>query len=190
MTVHTPHLRIGALAMLALSATLLGLPVRAAGKAAPQGAHAFYMHQRALCATQRPADERDDCLSEASTAYAATQPSLPGDDADSLLRNKLRRCEPLRGADQLDCTGTSSTAKIWRSMKASADSSASIARLTRARGGGTGDGLDMVRAAATGWLGHGTAAAKPHRAARAAIVCAQGANPHRPRGRCHWPAAA
>ncbi|MBK7615680.1 MAG: hypothetical protein IPJ08_14910 [Burkholderiales bacterium] len=103
MTVHTPHLRIGALAMLALSATLLGLPVRAAGKAAPQGAHAFYMHQRALCATQRPADERDDCLSEASTAYAATQPSLPGDDADSLLRNKLRRCEPLRGADQLDC---------------------------------------------------------------------------------------
>ena len=103
MTARTFQLRMFTMAVLALSATWLGLPAHAAGKTAPQGAHAQYLHQRALCATQRPADERDDCLSEASTAYAATQPSLPGDDADSLLRNKLKRCEPLRGADQLDC---------------------------------------------------------------------------------------
>jgi hypothetical protein len=103
MTVHTSHLRIAGLAMLALSATLLGLPAQAAGKAVHQGEHAQYMRQRALCATQRPAAERDDCLSEASTAYAATQPSLPGDDVDSLLRNQLRRCEPLGGTERQDC---------------------------------------------------------------------------------------
>jgi hypothetical protein len=102
MTVQSRHLHRCGWALL-LCTSLLCLSAQAAGKLAPQGAHAQYLHQRALCATQRPAAERDDCLSEASTAYAATQPSLPGDDADSLLRNRLRRCEPLRGADQLDC---------------------------------------------------------------------------------------
>ena len=76
---------------------------QAAGKAAAPGSHAHYMQQRALCVKQRPAAERDDCLSEASTAYAASRPSLPGDDPDSLLRNKLMRCEPLKGSDKLDC---------------------------------------------------------------------------------------
>ena len=98
---HSPLHQLGLIA-LALAGTTLCLPAQAAGKA-PPSAHALYLHQRALCATQRPAIERDDCLSEASTAYAATQPSLPGDDAASLLRNRLLRCEPLRGDEQRDC---------------------------------------------------------------------------------------
>jgi len=125
MTVRLSAMSHVGLVAWALAASTLCLPALAAGKA-PPSAHALYLHQRALCASQRPADERDDCLSEASTAYAATQPSLPGDDAASLLRNKLIRCEPLRGADQRDCqarmrgegttSGTVASGGIYREL--------------------------------------------------------------------------
>lgn len=103
MTTHFLTPRLLGTALLALSAALLGAPAMAAGKTAPQSAHARYLQQRAQCPPQRDSSARDDCLSQASTTYAATQPSLPGDDAASLQRNKLLRCAPLRGADQLDC---------------------------------------------------------------------------------------
>lgn len=103
MSVQTSLLSRCGLALLVLSTSMLGLSAQAASKQAPPSAPALYLHQRAQCATQRPVAERADCFSEARTAYAATQPSLPGDDADSLLHNKLIRCEPLRGADQRDC---------------------------------------------------------------------------------------
>jgi hypothetical protein len=75
----------------------------AATRAAPLDPRARLRHDNAACAAVRSADERANCLSEASTRFAATQPANPDESPQSLLRNALKRCEPLPDAERRDC---------------------------------------------------------------------------------------
>jgi hypothetical protein len=56
-----------------------------------------------VCSRIRDQGDRDECLSEASTLYAGTQPSNPDENPGQLMRNALKRCEPLREPDRQDC---------------------------------------------------------------------------------------
>ena len=90
---------------LAAAALLLGLSaaVAAADNAATVSAKARLQQDRMVCSRIRDQGERDECLSEASTRYAGTQPSNPDENPAQLMRNALKRCEPLREPDRQDC---------------------------------------------------------------------------------------
>jgi hypothetical protein len=101
-TFHPTALRAH-LALPALLAVLLSSAAFAAPRAASNDPKVTYQRERAACAAVRPADAHDNCLSEASTRYAATQPPVPEERADILKRNALLRCDVLRGDDRQDC---------------------------------------------------------------------------------------
>ena len=74
--------------------------------ATPAGAldpKARLKRESAACSVVRSADERANCLSEASTRFAGTQPANPDESPDILLRNALKRCEPLPDDERKDC---------------------------------------------------------------------------------------
>jgi hypothetical protein len=75
----------------------------AADNAATVSAKARLQQDRVVCSRVRDQGERDECLSEASTRYAGTQPSHPDENQEQLMRNALKRCEPLREPDRQDC---------------------------------------------------------------------------------------
>jgi len=84
-----------------LLATLLSSVALAAGKAPDPKQR--YQRESAACAAIRLPDDRANCLSEASTRFASTQPSRAEDQADILRSNALKRCEPLPASERLDC---------------------------------------------------------------------------------------
>ncbi|HEV8692092.1 MAG TPA: hypothetical protein VGQ91_17440 [Ideonella sp.] len=88
-----------ALAGLTLLATV---PVLAATSAAGS-AKARYLRAIEQCRTIGEHDARANCLSEASTAYAQTQPSAPQENPTQLASNAMRRCDPLPKPDHDDC---------------------------------------------------------------------------------------
>jgi hypothetical protein len=92
---------IGLSAVVALLSTTAA--ALAADKAAPLSAKARLQHDRVVCARIRDQGVRDECLSEASTLYAGTQPSHPDENPAQLTRNALKRCEALREPDRQDC---------------------------------------------------------------------------------------
>ena len=86
------------------AASLLGPPAAlAADDAATISAKARLQNDRVVCSRIRDQGDRDQCLSEASTLYAGTQPSNPDENPAQLMRNALKRCEPLREPDRQDC---------------------------------------------------------------------------------------
>ncbi len=86
------------------AASLLGTPAAvAADNAATVSAKARLQHDRAVCSRIRDQGDRDECLSEASTLYAGTQPSNADENSAQLMLNALKRCEPLREPDRQDC---------------------------------------------------------------------------------------
>jgi len=104
LTSRTPALSLCGLGLAAVVALLsTTAPALAADKAAPLGAKARLQHDRVVCARIRDQGERDECLSEASTLYAGTQPSHPDENPAQLMRNVLKRCEALREPDRQDC---------------------------------------------------------------------------------------
>lgn len=90
-------------ALLMLLAALGSSAAVAAGKANTLDPKARYQRERAACAAIRSFDDRANCLSEASTRFAATQPALAEEHPDILRRNALRRCEPLPEPERKDC---------------------------------------------------------------------------------------
>jgi hypothetical protein len=90
-------------ALLTLAAALAAAPPWAVAKAAAPSAKALYQRDIARCGTQRPAAERDNCLSEASTANQARLPAVVDTDPGRYARNALLRCQVLKGADRQDC---------------------------------------------------------------------------------------
>ena len=62
-----------------------------------------FQRESAACAAVRSTDDRANCLSEASTRFAGTQPANADESPAILQRNALRRCESLAGADRQDC---------------------------------------------------------------------------------------
>jgi hypothetical protein len=99
---HHPHPIWAALTVLA---ALAATPALAAGPADTGHANAKQRYQResAACMRIKSPDDRANCLSEASTRLAATQPTPPSEVADALRRNALKRCEPLPPDLRADC---------------------------------------------------------------------------------------
>ncbi len=91
------------LSALLLAATLACAPGLAMAKPAAPSAQALYQRDMARCNTQRPAEERSDCFSEASTANQARLPQVADPDPGRYERNALKRCEVLKGPDRQDC---------------------------------------------------------------------------------------
>jgi hypothetical protein len=88
--------------------TLIGLGALAASPASAAtsdggSAKARYQRQVAQCETIRDHDTRANCLSEASTAYAQTQPTPPQENPMQLASNALRRCDRLPEVERNDC---------------------------------------------------------------------------------------
>jgi hypothetical protein len=105
LTPQTPALCACGLVLAAAVALLCAVPAAfAADKAAaPLSAKGRLQHDRVVCAGIRDQGERDECLSEASTRYAGTQPSHPDENPAQLMRNALKRCDALREPDRQDC---------------------------------------------------------------------------------------
>ena len=80
---------------LALSALLAATAAQAAGKTAAQTPQQRYQQETAACMRMAQPDSRSNCLSEASTRLARTQPTPPSEAASVLAENALKRCEPL-----------------------------------------------------------------------------------------------
>ena len=84
----------------------LGLLTAAPSYAATTGAgsaKARYLGAIEQCRNIRDHDTRANCLSEASTAFAQTQPSPPQENPQQLASNAMKRCEPLPEPDHRDC---------------------------------------------------------------------------------------
>lgn len=89
-------------ASLALLALLMCASAGAEPAARPD-ARQRYQRESAACGAIRAHDARANCLSEASTRYAATRPSAPGESPEALARNALQRCTALPEAERSDC---------------------------------------------------------------------------------------
>ena len=70
---------------------------------APAAARARYARESAACGRIAEHGARANCLSEASTRLAATQPPVAGESPEVLRENALRRCETLPEAERKDC---------------------------------------------------------------------------------------
>lgn len=89
-------------ALLLAAALACSAALAASHRIAPD-AHARYQRERAACAGIQVHDARANCLSEASTRFASTQPAAVDMDPGRYTRNALKRCEPLAEADRRDC---------------------------------------------------------------------------------------
>ena len=98
---RTSILLVGLAAIVAsLGADLAQAATKSKAASSPS---AQYQRDRLVCSRIRDQDERNNCLSEASTAFASTQPTPANDDPGRYARNALLRCEALREPDAGDC---------------------------------------------------------------------------------------
>ena len=104
MTLLPTPLTRPAWALVLLAAALAAPAAQAAGKATPAvSSQLQYQRDTAACRTPPNRPDRDDCLSEASTAFASREPVSVDPDPGRYLRNALKRCEPLSEPDRSDC---------------------------------------------------------------------------------------
>lgn len=82
-------------AALALTALLATTTAQAAGKNSALTPQQRFQQEAAACMRLSQADNRSNCLSEASTRLAQTQPTPPSEAASVLAENARKRCEPL-----------------------------------------------------------------------------------------------
>ena len=90
-------------APLMLLAALGSASALAAGNAATTDPHARYQREGGACYAIKSFDERAECLSEAGLHLAKSLPTPENELPDALVRNALRRCEPLPEPDRKDC---------------------------------------------------------------------------------------
>ena len=91
------------LLMIAAVATLAALPAFATEHNKTVDPKARYAKESAACSRIAEHGARANCLSEASTRLAATQPTAPGESAELLRQNAIRRCEALPEPERKDC---------------------------------------------------------------------------------------
>lgn len=103
MTNHRSQVSRPARALGMLLAVLASASVLAVNKGGSLDPKALYQRDSAACSGIRDPDARANCLSEASTRYASTKPTLPEERDEVLMRNALRRCEPLPEVQRNDC---------------------------------------------------------------------------------------
>lgn len=97
---QTPRPNLGLVMLLAV---LAGSSALAAGKADPLDPRVRHQRESTACGAIRDLDMRANCLSEASTRYAVTKPTPTEEQPDVLMRNALKRCEPLPPTLRSDC---------------------------------------------------------------------------------------
>lgn len=90
-------------ALLLVMGACVASPVLAAGSSAATRSEARYQRDAAVCLARRYVGDRDDCLSDASTARASRAPVTIDPDPGRYARNALKRCEPLSEPDRGDC---------------------------------------------------------------------------------------
>ncbi|EHR69968.1 hypothetical protein BurJ1DRAFT_1095 [Burkholderiales bacterium JOSHI_001] len=88
---------------LVLTALLATTSAQAAGKPAHLTPQQRYQQEAAACMRLGQADNRSNCLSEASTQLAQTQPTPASEAPAALSENALKRCEPLPDGLRQDC---------------------------------------------------------------------------------------
>jgi hypothetical protein len=103
MNTHQGQSPRPALGFVMLLALLASSSVLAASKSDSLDPRLIYQRESAACSALRDFDTRANCLSEASTRYAVTRPTPAEEQTDALMRNALRRCEPLPPALRSDC---------------------------------------------------------------------------------------
>jgi uncharacterized membrane protein len=89
--------------LLALVAALGASPALAAGKSNAAASEARYQRDAAVCLSRGYQGERNECLSDASTARASREPVTIDPDPGRYARNALKRCEALQDPDRGDC---------------------------------------------------------------------------------------
>jgi hypothetical protein len=97
---QSPRMALGLGMLLAL---LAASSVLAASKGDSLDPRVRYQRESAACSGIRDFDTRANCLSEASTRYAVTKPTPAEEQADALMRNAIKRCEPLPPELRNDC---------------------------------------------------------------------------------------
>jgi len=86
-----------------LASALAGTTALAATPTKPADIQARYQRDSALCMSAKYKGDRDECLSEASTARSMALPSVVDPDPGRYARNALKRCEPLPEPERRDC---------------------------------------------------------------------------------------
>jgi len=90
-------------AAILLTAATTAWPAPAAVVSAAARSEARYQRDAAVCLGRHYVGDRDDCLSDASTARAAREPVTVDLDPGRYAHNALKRCEPLSEPDRGDC---------------------------------------------------------------------------------------
>lgn len=113
-------------ALCLFASALAGTTALAAAPTKPADIQARYQRESALCMSARYKGDRNECVSEASTARSMALPSPFDPDPGRYARNALRRCEPLPESDRRDCisrmqgqgttTGTVAGGGIYREL--------------------------------------------------------------------------
>ena len=89
--------------LLVLAAALGTSPAMAAAKFDAAKSEARYQSDAAVCLSSRYKGDKNECMSEASTARASREPVTIDPDPGRYARNALKRCEPLQEPDRSDC---------------------------------------------------------------------------------------
>jgi uncharacterized membrane protein len=89
--------------LLVLAAATGASPALAAGNGSAAASEARYQRDAAVCLSKGYKGERNECLSDASTARASREPVTTDPDPGRYARNALMRCEPLKEPDRSDC---------------------------------------------------------------------------------------
>jgi hypothetical protein len=101
-TLHTSTTRV-LWHLLAAAAALGTAPAIAAAKSDAAKSEARYQSDAAICLSSRYKGDRDECMSDASTARASREPVTIDPDPGRYARNALKRCESLQEPDRGDC---------------------------------------------------------------------------------------
>lgn len=103
MNAHQYQAPRPAWALVTLLALLASSGALAAGKDGPPEAKARFYRESAACVSLRDVDARANCQNEASGRWADSKPTPPEEFPDVLLRNALKRCDPLPEPQRKDC---------------------------------------------------------------------------------------
>lgn len=102
MRTHS-HATRAAWTLCLLASALAGTTALAAAPTKPSDIQARYQRDSALCMSARYKGDRNECMSEASTARSMALPSPFDPDPGRYARNALKRCESLPESDRRDC---------------------------------------------------------------------------------------
>lgn len=103
MRTWLPNRCVRWLAMATATSALASFALAAEPAKAPADSRSLYAKESAACSRIAEHGARANCLSEASTRRAATKPTAPGESAEVLRQNAVKRCEALPEVERKDC---------------------------------------------------------------------------------------